>query len=691
MLKIQKQKPQNLHNHVTASFGSQPRYRFIWLSFLGLFLVSIIGGTYYHYYENLNFNDINAKSLSILNSFITNKEKPLKTKYDYYVPNGPFKNTLLEKTLSHYNNDTRQAVILLEKITNDKNASDDDKSLALLFIGLIAMKREQYEISKNQFLLSLRYNSQNVGSIVNLAIIEKHLKNYKASRDYALQAHDIAPNDKQMLLLLGNLLLENQETDRAIVNYERAINNSPEDTFIYYNIGLSLMKKRELNPALDNFQKVLQKPGANQNLKAKTHANIGQIYLAQGKNDLAIDYLQKATNLSPHEANYLYNLGVAHLYNGDNNNALNSFSHALKAENGTPHVYRALTKAFQRLDNPELSIKSLKKAIKINPRDVSSLFKLGDLQYKSGNLLDAADNFRKVIKTSIRGQNRQDANYKLAKIYFDLEQYQLALETLADAIKLKRDNPRVYLLSAQIYEKLGKQESAIKALNIALNFKTTKNDYSFARKKERELRLALAKLHRTTGNFSLAFQQYQLISKRNKESPAVSDPQLYLIWGNTYVQSNDYKTAIPLFKKIIKLRSSSLEERKQALIALAQTQIKISRNPITMSKALGNVNKALILDANDHQTLLAQASILVQTKIAANREKAIEILLALTNSEHETYFLGKAYTVMGLAYIENKEYHRAIKSFEYALKINPSNQEALRNQQIATQAYRDSL
>ena len=122
-----------------------------------------------------------------------------------------------------------------------------------------------------------------------------------------------------------------------------------------------------------------------------------------------------------------------------------------------------------------------------------------------------------------------------------------------------------------------------------------------------------------------------------------------------------------------------------------KSELKGYENHESIAQALSYTNQAKRLFPEDFGVKLLEAEALLKTKLRANREKSLEILKTIIYSKVEASLLSKAYNLMGLAYKENGEWERALKAFNYALQINPKNQEALQNQREVSHSYEKSL
>ncbi len=663
----------------------QKRFR-IFLGTLSLLLLLLVATISYYYLEKNGVlpsqNDINLLD-RILSKNNTETDPP---EYRYYTPKEKL-SPELQQAIEHYRaKELRHATVLLEKIING-HTTTKEKAIALIYSGIIAMERDRYELARHLFLRSLHYDPGSIGAIVNLAILEQRLNNYTAAKEYALQARRLAPTDNQVLLLLGNILLEGKNTEDAISTYEKAVQGLPEDALVYYNLALSHLQKQNTASAIEFFTKAIAKSNMT-SLIIRAEAHLGQLYFGQGRHNLAIDHLTKATRLAPENARYRYNLGVIYLYKNKPQEAIRHFQTALKTSQGSPSVYRSLAKAFQKLQKEKYAIDALQKALYVNPGDLPALFALGKIQRDLGYLDKAATSYRKIVNITPGDSHTQDALYSLAEVHLDMEKHNSAISFLEKAIGLDANNSRAYLLLGKIYEKSGRRDLSIQAWKKALRSPSQKNKYIMSLKEEKEIRLSLAAVYRKEGLYDLALLQYKLIQNRNQEiSPLHYDTKLHIEWAKTYIASQDFASAIPLLEKVAYSKSSNTIEKQRAYLLLAQIYHQYKTNPEGIAVSLNYINRALRLDPKDTRALLMQTSLLILTETAINREKALETLDALVQSESDPIFLAKGYNLMGIAYTKSGEYRRALESLDRSLELDPSNKEAYRNQRTASRLY----
>lgn len=689
-----------------------PRYtrrmRFRWFVLGGLLLLALLTGGGLWYYFNVYAPA--GEGTGDPREFQRVGER---LEDSYYLPAEDLSPELARAVALYRNFERDAAKRAFEKfITAD--AADREKSIAAIYLGVMALESERYSEAKRQFIRGLKYDPESVGALVNLAIVERRLGNHADAQQYARQARELAPRDRNVALILGNILNESQDVDGAIDSYREGLSDSPDDPLLLYNMALSLLRQEKYEEALLNFSKAARAArsggvslgtgsGSTTAIAVQSHAHMGQIYFRQGNLEMAADALRSAVRLAPDNGKYRYNLGVIYLRMNRGAQALDEFRRALDAGTNDVEVYRALARAFVSSDlrQPALAIRALEKGLYLRPDDLDTLFQLGDLYHAENDLINAARVYAKLVNITPGGVNTEDAYLKLAVVYSEMERYNDAIEVLERAAGINPRNARTYFVLGQVYDQAGRRDLAIENWKKALRGSpvgdaNVEGDAAggglvLNREEEREIRMAIAAAYRKEGALDLALIEYNRIRERNRAAPAVaSDPELDLEVGLTYMALKDYENAIASFDAVTASGSADETMRKQAFLQTAAAYAE-SGDGRRVEEARANINKAVRMDPADQEARMLQAYILMKTNSMVDREKAVEILKAVTRSDIDARDASRAHNLLGLAYMQSSEYRRALSSFEQAVRLDPGNADAYRNQRAAANAYEKEL
>ena len=109
-------------------------------------------------------------------------------------------------------------------------------------------------------------------------------------------------------LLMGNIMQDKEQIDKAVYMFNQSINKDPKFYKAHYNLGYIYLSKNQPNMALSEFKlAVKNKPDF-----AYGYYNIGCAYLKLGKYSTAKYNFFKALDLKANEPNIYYNLAYAY-------------------------------------------------------------------------------------------------------------------------------------------------------------------------------------------------------------------------------------------------------------------------------------------------------------------------------------------------------------------------------------------
>ena len=153
---------------------------------------------------------------------------------------------------------------------------------------------------------------------------------HKGEFDRAIQDYDkaIEANPKYADVYNNRGIVYNNkgEFDRAIQDYSKAIELNPKHAKIYLNRGIAYADKREHDHAIQDYSKAIE-------LKSdyvEAYYNRGIVYADKRKYDHAIQDYDKAIELNPKHAEAYNNRGVAYGYKSERNRALEDFTKAVE-------------------------------------------------------------------------------------------------------------------------------------------------------------------------------------------------------------------------------------------------------------------------------------------------------------------------------------------------------------------------
>jgi len=142
---------------------------------------------------------------------------------------------------------------------------------------------------------------------------------------------------------LGSSYLLRGMTDKAIQEYQEAIQMDSAYADAYLNLGVAYASKGEEEKAMAALHKAIQfKPD-----DSESHYNLGLLYSNKGLGHLAIEQYQKALLLNPESVNARNNLGIALAESGRIDDAIAQFQEGLRLLPGEEELRKNLEKAYK--------------------------------------------------------------------------------------------------------------------------------------------------------------------------------------------------------------------------------------------------------------------------------------------------------------------------------------------------------
>lgn len=208
--------------------------------------------------------------------------------------------------------------------------------------------------------------------------------------------------------------------------------------------------------------------------------NYGLSLMAKGNYDDALDYFNKAYELSPNYYSLLINLGIVHNAKNQKNKAEKYFKSALALNSSSPspeYFYARYLSKHQRYEESE---KFLKKALIKSPNHLQSIQLLKDV---TGKIVSTEDQIKNLLE-KIKQDPKPETYINLSLKYYEQGSYKLAIEICHDVLKIDPDNILAYNNICSSYNQMGQwklgAEACKKALEINPDFQLAKNNLKWA-------------------------------------------------------------------------------------------------------------------------------------------------------------------------------------------------------------------
>jgi len=149
------------------------------------------------------------------------------------------------------------------------------------------------------------------------------------------KALELSPNDPQTEALLGWSQMLQEKYDDALMSFQKVLMRQPANALARINVGYICLKKRIFGEAIEHLSKAIR---LDNDRKAVLYAHfyLGLVYLEREMYEDAMNFFRKTLALGPNLIEAYYELGRAHWFNGDREQALASWREGYAANKFNP-------------------------------------------------------------------------------------------------------------------------------------------------------------------------------------------------------------------------------------------------------------------------------------------------------------------------------------------------------------------
>lgn len=268
--------------------------------------------------------------------------------------------------------------------------SPDDKAI-LLNLGLVYLRQEDHARALPLFARVVAIDPQHLQARQLLALCRAYSGQLgPAVRDLeALRA--AAPQDENILFLLGFVYLKSHEPDKAKAVFEQMF-AAAGPVRAEFLLGKAYYEATQFPQAEESFLKVLQSDPRFPGVRLE----LGKVYISLRKTDDAIRQLELALKEAPDDPDASYFLGGVLVQESKFVEGIPHLEHAKTAKPDFWAPYFYLGKAKLRLDKPVEAVTLLQRAVKLNPDEASAYYLLGRALQACGREAEAREVLRRV-------------------------------------------------------------------------------------------------------------------------------------------------------------------------------------------------------------------------------------------------------------------------------------------------------
>lgn len=284
---------------------------------------------------------------------------------------------------------------------------------ALSNLGVVFARLGQYEQAIKRYTEALVIEPRENGVRFNLGVAHFKVEDFTAAQNELSKVVLAQPDNNQARLLLGLCFLQLGKLSEATVNLERVYKAEPDNIAAAYALGSTYISADRVESAKVLVDKVFRRLDS-----AEGHLIVGALSIAAKDFPKGITELSEAARLNAKLPTVHSQLGNAHLFSGDREQAMKEF--VLELENN-PRDFNAvarlgwLYREDGKLDEADAL---LKRALELRPGDGHTMYQLAQLAQARGATEEAVTLLEKVVAQQ---PDFTPAHVLLARLYFKLK------------------------------------------------------------------------------------------------------------------------------------------------------------------------------------------------------------------------------------------------------------------------------
>ncbi|MEH7254852.1 tetratricopeptide repeat protein [Neobacillus niacini] len=321
----------------------------------------------------------------------------------------------------------------------------------------------------------------------------------------------IYPEEGELLVLLGEILVESGDEEQAILVLEKISKNDPsfgqslllladlyqvqglyevcerkllkakdllpDEVIIDFALGELYSEQGEVTKALKSYEVVLKEH--HEIAGVSIYQRMAELLSASGEFEEALFYYDKAID-DKLEINTLFGYAFTALQAGYNRTSIERFEELKELDPEYHSLYLHLAKAYEREEELENSLKVIQEGIRQDEFNKDVFFYGGKIAIKLANPELAEQYFREALALD---PGFTEAALTINKLFFQQERYEAVIDLISQLDYVEDEEPQLLWDSALAYEKLEDYSYALdKYENAYTFFKNNEaflNDYGY--------------------------------------------------------------------------------------------------------------------------------------------------------------------------------------------------------------------
>ena len=257
---------------------------------------------------------------------------------------------------------------------------------------------------------------------------------------------------------------EKHDFDKAIQNYDKAIEIKPDYADAYNNRGVAYVEKHDFDKAIQNYDKAVE---INPRL-AEAYNNRGNAYVKKRDFDTAIQDLTTTIEIKPDYAEAYCNRGIAYGEKRDFDKAIQDYDKAIEIKPDYAEAYNNRGVAYVEKGDFDTAIQDLTTAIEIKP-DYAEAYNNRGIAYGEKRDFDTA--IQDLTTTIEIKPDYAEAYNNRGNAYVGKRDFDTAIQDYGKAIEIKPDYADAYYNRGITYGEKRDFDTAIQDFTTTIEIK----------------------------------------------------------------------------------------------------------------------------------------------------------------------------------------------------------------------------
>lgn len=341
-------------------------------------------------------------------------------------------------------------------------------------LGYIEEKFEQWTEAVSNYREALRLNPRHTDTLNNLSELFLRRGNYPEALDLCQQLIALDPaEEKTYRNRMGRVYYAQREMEKAIAEYQRAIDLDPGTAANYYNMGLA-WKSIDPEKAIGYYQKAIELDPEDMD----NRDNLTLLYINLGRYEEALRTSEEAGRVAPRSPYPLSNRGLVYSHQGRFEEALPYYDQALALGSTDAQLFSDRGFVNRQLENFEAALRDYSQCILLQPGKAAYYNSRGYIYRTLGNYEAALADFRMAIE---KDPDWGYAYTGLASTCFLMQDYEGSIGYAQQALNLTEKNLYARAIVAASYRLQGLKSSCQEQVRLIGKFKAGWDDTPYTK------------------------------------------------------------------------------------------------------------------------------------------------------------------------------------------------------------------